>query len=254
MAIDGTVAGEQRRTDLLATLKEVGEVRLQEVADRWDVHPMTIRRDLGALERQGLVRRVRGGAVYVGPEGFDSRRGRSSAGKRSMADKLRALLPERGSLGLDASSTVYEFAASLDAGATSGLTVLTHGVETYMTLRGRGCEALYLTGGLHDSRTGSLVGPLARGFAAEFSLDLCFVSTTALDEGRGSSEPTAEEAEMKRAIASASKTVVLVSDSTKLGRQSIFQSLNWDSVDLLVTELKPADHRLDAYRDLVEIR
>jgi len=43
-------------------------------------------------------------------------------------------------------------------------------------------------------------------------------------------------------------------DASKLGLRALARGLDWQSIDLLITELPAADERLDPYRDLVELR
>ena len=70
MAIEGSLAAEERQEILLSTLREESRVGIEDAAKRLGVHPMTIRRALKTLERSGRARLVRGGAVYVGTAEF----------------------------------------------------------------------------------------------------------------------------------------------------------------------------------------
>ncbi len=84
-----------------------------------------------------------------------------------------------------------------------------------------------------------------------FSLSCCFLSASALDPELGTMEPTVEEVEMKQAMARASQHVVLAVDSTKLSQRSAVRALSLGQIQTVVTELDPADSRLDPYRDRV---
>jgi DeoR family fructose operon transcriptional repressor len=132
--------------------------------------------------------------------------------------------------------------------------VLTNGPETFQALQGTVGVRPMLTGGELEPRTGSLVGPLACRAAGQLAVMTLFASAAALDLTLGATESCIEEAEVKRSMAVAAGQVVLAVDSSKLDGRSIAVSLDWDAVDLLVTELSPRDARLKPYRDLVEIR
>jgi DeoR family fructose operon transcriptional repressor len=212
---------------------------------------MTVRRDLDELEDRGTARRVRGGARAIGPQPFAERRQTAARAKARIAAKLVGLLPATGAVAFDASSTVMRLAASLDA--ARDLTIITNGPDTFAALHGLpGVQAL-LTGGRLDDRTGSLVGPLAYRSASQMAVQTFFASAAALKPESGALEATLEEAEVKRAIAAVADRVVLAVDATKLGARGVAVGLDWERIEVLVTELDPADERLAPYRELAEV-
>ena len=136
-----------------------GRVRVAELADELDVSEMTIRRDLDMLVDEGMAQRVRGGAVAVGPQEFDARFRQHARAKARIAEKLVDMVGTGGAIGIDASSTMQRLAARL--GEVRDLTVLTNGPDTFRALQDHAGVTALLTGGELDTRTGSLVGPLA---------------------------------------------------------------------------------------------
>ena len=250
--LQGSIAVEGRLAWLQDRLASAGTVTIAEAAETLDVSEMTIRRDLVELEERGVARRVRGGAQAVGPQQFAERHQRATRAKSRIAAKLRELLPTAGVVAFDASSTVTRL-ASLLRGARD-LTVLTNGYETFVALQGQPGIEPVLTGGRLDTRTGSLVGPLACRSAAQLSAALFVTSAAAIDPSRGSMEVTLEDAEVKRTFAEHAASVVVAVDWSKAGHSSVALALAWDQIELLVTELDPADRRLDPYRELVEIQ
>ncbi|RIJ76743.1 DeoR/GlpR transcriptional regulator [Nakamurella silvestris] len=252
MAVDGSVAAERRKDDLRRQLTTVGHINLDEAAATFGVHAMTIRRDLQSLESEGVARRVRGGAVYVGPAEFTQRVSRSLTAKRRIADKLIDLVPAGSAIGIDASTTVFQLIPLMSR--VPGLQVITHGLPAFEALNKQPGLRAFLTGGEQDERTGSLVGPIAQKVVAGFSLSVCFLSANSVDPEIGVSDSTMEEVEMKEALAGASARTVLAIDSSKVNTRSLIRSLKLDQIDVLVTELAPSDPRLGAYQDLVEVR
>ena len=224
---------------------------LAAAAERLGVSSMTVRRDLAELEERGVARRVRGGARAIGPQTFAERRSRHARAKARIAAKLAALMPASGAVAFDASSTVMRLAASL-AGARD-LLVLTNGPETFAALQNRPGVTPLLTGGRLDARTGSLVGPLACRSASQLAVERLFASAAAVDRDMGGSETTLEEAEVKRSMAGVAAQVILVADSSKLGKRALAAALDWDRVDVLVTELQPGDARLRPFRGLARL-
>lgn len=241
----------ERREWLRERLDAHGAVGIIDAAAELGVSEMTIRRDLLELEAVGHARRVRGGAVAVGPEQMADRRSHHSKAKSKIADKLQRLVPQSGAIGLDASSTMLRLATAI-TGARD-LMVVTNGPDAFAALQGRGGVRPLLTGGELDARTGSLVGPLAARSATSIVTSRLFISAAALDSELGLTEPTLDEAEVKRAMAASSAEVVVAVDSSKLGTRALAQGVEWDRVSLLVTELAVNDRRLADYRDRVEL-
>lgn len=230
-----------------------GSVRIDELAVALHVSEMTIRRDLDELERQGVARRVRGGAIAIGPERFAERHRHHAKAKAVIAAKLQQLLPDRGTVAFDASTTVHRLATELDG--ARDLFVLTNGIDTFQALDDTPGIDPTLTGGRLEPRTGSLVGPIATRTAGEFFFDVFICSATALDPELGSSEGSLSEADVKRAIAATSSRVVLAADHSKLGTRAQTRMFRLQELDVLVTDLDPDDQRLDAYHEHVrEVR
>jgi DeoR family fructose operon transcriptional repressor len=235
-----------------AKVRTAGRVRVTELAVELDVSEMTIRRDLDLLAEQGVVRRIRGGALAVGPQPFAERYSRHARAKDRIAAKLLELVGDGGAIGIDASSTLQRLAGQLDE--VRELTVVTNGPDTFTALQdARGVTAL-LSGGQRDPRTGSLVGPMATRAAHEVLLRRLFISAAAVHPIHGTSEATLEEAEVKLAFADVAGEVILAVDASKLGQRAPARGLAPERVDVLVTELDPDDARLDPYRERWRLR
>lgn len=242
---------EERLRWLGEQLAAAGSVTVTSAAAALGVSEMTIRRDLRELEQRGTARRVRGGALPIGPQVFAERHRTRPRAKARIARKLLDVVPLEGIVAFDASSTVMRAASSI-VGARD-LLVLTNGPDTFDALHGRPGITPILTGGVLDSRTGSLVGPLACRAAAELAVTRFVTSAAAVDDRLGATEATIEEAEVKRSLASVAGKVVLAVDSSKLGNRATAVALPWDRIDVVVTELDPTDARLAPYRSLAEI-
>lgn len=251
MGVKSTVDLESRRRALAALLSSNGSLHIEDLAGRFRVSTMTIRRDLQAMEDEGLVRRVRGGAVS-GAELFEARERRAGRAKEQIARKLAQLIPSGGfGVCMDASSTISALAGSMPA--AENLSVVTVGIETFLRLTRDHRVHAYVTGGQKDPNAGSLIGPVAAAALKQFSFARAFLSAAAVDPSFGTSEFSAEECEIKRLMAELSDHVVMGVDSQKLGTGAAARCLPWEGIDLMVTELDVADARLDPYRDHVEL-
>ncbi|MBF4573085.1 DeoR/GlpR transcriptional regulator [Herbiconiux sp. VKM Ac-1786] len=246
MALKGTLDGETRRAALLELAEERGGLPLAEAAELWDVHPMTIRRDFELLESAGRVRRVRGGVVPVQADPFAARQAQNVRAKERIAAKILPLLPAGAAVGLDSSTTAFVVAEALPA--EHPLTVVTNGLAAFEALSRKPGVRGYLTGGEREEQNLSLVGALTESAFSAFHFDVAVVSALGLHAGSGTSESTLAQAAVKDALARASATVVLALDASKLESRARVRSLGLDRVDVLVTELDPADARLAPYR------
>lgn len=242
---------EERLEIVRDLINDRGTVRIDELAADFGVSEMTMRRDLDELEALGTARRVRGGAIALGPEHFSQRHRHNARAKTRIAEKLKSILPASGTVALDASTTIYRLAAAIDS--VRDLVIVTNGPDTFGSLAGKPGVTAYLTGGMSDPRTDSLVGPVSARTAESFMYALFVCSGAALDPKLGSSEASIAEAEIKRAFHSASSRVVLAVDRSKLGTRAQVRMFTMGEVDLLVTDLEPGDRRLDEYRDAVEL-
>jgi DeoR family fructose operon transcriptional repressor len=237
----------------LAALREhllnTGVIGITEMAKRLGVSPMTIRRDLGQLETSGVARRVRGGAVaLIGPSHAERHQVRAQA-KARIAAKLAKMLPARGAIALDSSSTILHLVRYLD---DRPLTVVTNGLETQRDLSRRSHARVILTGGEVHPDTGSLVGTVATEICRRLSVRRLFISAAGVDTSLGATERYFEEAEIKRALAENATEVILAADVSKLDAPELAQSVGWDQINFLVTELPPKSIARE-YHELVEV-
>lgn len=236
----------ERQAELRALLLEQGTVAVADLARRWDVSEMTIRRDLAALEAEGAVARIHGGAVAGGRLRFGTRLERDRAGKERAAAKLAAHLPERGCIYLDGSTTIYHLVQALIN--RGPIIAVTNNLDTFQALnRCPGIQAV-LTGGTLNRDTDNLVGVHARAAIEAMSFDAAFFSAYALHPELGPAEPAPEDAEMKRLVSRRAAAIRIAIDHGKLG-QSAAGCWGADPArTLLATDLDPADPRLDPYR------
>lgn len=253
MSTTSSVGGERRRRVLEDLIEQDGSLRLTDAARRLGVSEMTVRRDLADLEVAGVLRRVRGGATRAsGPRPFLDRSLRRRSAKAKIAEKALTELPREGAFAVDASTTAGALAELLADAAD--LIAITNSWENFGALRRAGVREAVLTGGEADGVTGSLVGPVACRAATAMSYEVLFASASGIDAAVGGSDVSLREAQVKSEFARCAERVVLLADSSKLGRRDLARSFKWSEISLLITELDPGDELLEPYRNLVELR
>jgi DeoR family glycerol-3-phosphate regulon repressor len=241
----------RRRAQLLEILERDGVIQLDPAADELGVSVMTVRRDIQQLDAEGVVRRVRGGAVApVRPRAFGERAATRASAKAAIARKAVALVPDDGAAAFDASTTSGALLAMV---RPHRLLVVTNSIDNAAIARARVGVRSVLIGGELEERTGSLVGPTAEQAARGFAVERFFTSASAVDIALGTMEVSLEEAAVKTVLAAAAGATVVLADSSKLGQQALVRALDWSAIDILVTDLDPSDERLDPFRSLVEV-
>lgn len=228
----------ERHQAILEEARGAGRVEVAGLAERLDVTPETIRRDLTALERHGVLRRVHGGAIPVERLGaepaLEVRQGVAVAEKDRIAAAALAELPEGGAVLVDAGTTTVRFAELLPTDRE--LVVVTHALPVALAVAAKPNLTLHLVGGQVRGRTLAAVGGWAERALADVFADVCFLGTNALTAERGLSTPDVAEAAVKRALMRAARRTVVLADHTKLGRDDFAHVADLEGVDTLITD------------------
>ncbi|MGW6132192.1 DeoR/GlpR family DNA-binding transcription regulator [Cellulomonas sp. NPDC055163] len=228
----------ERQQEILARARRDGRAEVKDLADALDVTPETVRRDLTALERRGLLRRVHGGAIPVERLGIEpavaDRESRMAGQKERIAKAALDELPDGGSIILDAGTTTIRLAEMLPT--ERELTVVTHSLPVAMLLAARPNITLHLLGGTVRGRTLAAVGPWAESAMADVYADVAFLGTNGITTERGLTTPDLVEARVKRALVAAARRTVVLTDHTKFGRVDFAQVAPLSAVDTLITD------------------
>lgn len=231
---------EERQDALAALVMRDGRVSVSEAAERFNVTTETVRRDLAVLDRRGLIRRVHGGAVpaealtTVEPD-VPGRRRVAEAEKARIGKAAVELLPGiSGSVLIDAGTTTARLAASIPR--DSKLMVITNDVSVVKKLNSHRDIELHLLGGRMRPTTRATVGPRTVAALGALRVDVSFLGTNALSLEHGLSTPDPDEAAVKTAMIEAGRRVVVLADSSKLGKESMVRFGTLDRIDTLVTD------------------
>lgn len=231
---------EERQQAMAQLVADRGRLSVAVLAERFDVTTETVRRDLTALERIGLVRRVHGGAIPARSlaviESALVERDQSNTGaKDAIARAATALLPPAGgTVVLDAGSTTSRLAAAIPRDLP--LTVFTNSVPIAGRLASMSHVELHLLPGRVRLTTQAAVGADTVAALQELRVDVVFLGTNGLTVGHGLSTPDRDEAATKRAIVRSGRQVVALSDASKVGQDTAVRFAGIDELDVLVTD------------------
>lgn len=228
----------ERHRAIVDQVAAAGRASVVELADALDVTPETIRRDLSILERQGLVRRVHGGAIPVRRLGFeptvDRRSGVLMDEKQRIAAAALDEVPQAGAIIVDAGTSTGQLVNLLDDDRE--LTVVTNSVQHALVLAGRANINLLLVGGRVRGRTLACVDSWATTALKGLCADVAIVGTDGISVERGLTTPDRTEAEIKAAMLAAARRKVVLADHTKFGTDHFASFGSLEDVDVIITD------------------
>ncbi|MGW9304421.1 DeoR/GlpR family DNA-binding transcription regulator [Streptomyces cyaneofuscatus] len=249
MSENQNLLAEQRRALILDEVRRRGGVRVNELTRRLNVSDMTIRRDLDALARQGVIEKVHGGAVPVveastHEPGFEVKSALELSAKEDIARTAAAMAQPGSAIALSGGTTTYALARHLLD--VPDLTVVTNSVrvadvfhDAQRPAAGRGARpgtaTVVLTGGVRTP-SDSLVGPVADRAIDSLHFDLLFLGVHGISAEAGLSTPNLAEAETNRRFVRSARRVVVVADHTKWGTVGLSSFATLDEVDTFVTD------------------
>ncbi len=231
---------EERQQAIATLVTERGRLAVTAVAEQFGVTTETVRRDLALLERAGMLRRVHGGAVPAGAltvveTGLGERHGTRAEAKRSIAAAALELLPRRdGSVILDGGTSTAALAEVLPADRR--LYVATNSVPIAARLSAFPGVTLHVLGGRVRGLTQTAVGDSTVRAMEDLRVDVAFLGANGITPRHGFSTPDEAEAATKRAMARSAQRVVVLADSSKLGREHLVRFASVEDVDVVVTD------------------
>lgn len=228
----------ERRQDILEFVRVRGAASLHDIAEAVSSSEVTVRRDIRTLAQQGLLDRRRGGAVWpsggLSHEQTYQQKSRVAADEKVAIARLAAKLVDEGdAIVLGAGTTTRELSTVLSR--MRDLTVVTNSVLVAQELASSTAEVV-VTGGSLRGSTYSLVGGAAEQSLAKVRVRYAFLSGNGLTAQRGLSTPNMLAAGMDVAIAQCAQEVVVLADCTKVGVDTMFQTVPVESITHLVTD------------------
>jgi DeoR/GlpR family transcriptional regulator of sugar metabolism len=235
-------SSEERQSEILLHIKEKGAATIGEIAGRFAVSEMTVRRVLYKLADAGLVIRTPGGAM-VAPSGsmertFVERSEKMATAKDALARVAASLVREGETVLLDSGTTTRYIARHL--GGRRNLVVVTASLAVLEELAGSPGIQVRLTGGVYRRGSHDLCGGAVEASMESIFADRVFFGAAALSFHKGAMN---FDQEMPRALLDAGKQKILVLDSSKIGIEAVYRLCPIKDCDLVVTDkgVKPAD-------------
>jgi DeoR/GlpR family transcriptional regulator of sugar metabolism len=254
--VAGIVPAHIRRQVIARRVDDEGRISVADLAAQFGVTDVSIRRDLTILEEDGLLRRVHGGAVAAtrehGRNAYALRARLAREEKKRIGAAAAALVNAGDVVAFDSGSTVAQVAAhvSRPLRRPNALTIVTNSLPVLDEVGRWESPHLVCLGGLYLPDHQALVGPQTVSDMRDLSADVAFLGCDGLTAESGLTTPHVLVAEVGAVIASRGRRVVVVADSTKLGRQGFTPIVPLTAVHTLVTDAGADPDQLAQVRDL----
>jgi DeoR/GlpR family transcriptional regulator of sugar metabolism len=239
----------QRREMIVSRLRRTGSARVSEFAELFDVSEMTIRRDLEALDDEGLVVKVHGGATAhfehrADEPGFEAKLLRNPAEKTAIASAAAVLTGAGAAIGITAGTTTVLLAGELVA--VPELTVVTNSIPVadVFHARPRPDRSVILVGG-ERTPSDALVGPVACASLRAVQLDVVFMGVHGIHERAGFTTPNLSEADTNKAFVDSTDELIVMADHTKWGVTGLATIARLDDAAVCITDDGLSEHAAD---------
>jgi DeoR/GlpR family transcriptional regulator of sugar metabolism len=241
---------DERMEEVLRLLETRDSLHVTELSKAFAVSEVTVRNDLSALARQGLVARVRGGVrpLQQGQTelGFDFRLRLEVDRKQAIAKAAAAMVEEGEAVALDSSTTAYYLALELHS--KQELVVVTNGLLIAAALADAPGITVLVTGGMLRLHAMSLVGDLGADVLRATRISKGFLGARGLSLDRGLMDLNPEEVLVKREMAAACERVIGILDGTKWHRTALLPFVAPEQVDAIVTDTGAPVDEVESWR------
>lgn len=228
----------ERQPQIEAIIRRDGEVSVETLAARFDVSTETIRRDLGTLADLGRVEKIHGGARrarLIRESSHDLRETTAIAAKTAIGRRLAQAVQPGETLFIDTGSTTL--AAAEPLAAIPGLTIITNSCRLAERIGRLGSDAsLHLLGGRYGVDNAQTIGNEAIEQLGAFRADRAILTVAALDAETGATDAALDEAQIARAMIRNARTVTVLADSSKFGRQAAYMVCPTQDIDLIISD------------------
>jgi DeoR family transcriptional regulator, carbon catabolite repression regulator len=241
---------EERFNHILKIIKKKGKVFYETLSEDLDISEDTVRRDIESLHNNGLLFKVRGGAISISknPLSFQDRSRYLPKEKELIALKAQQLIRKGQTIFMDGGSTICSIATHLPANASFRLVTNNMALVPIIS-KFRDIELIIL-GGVHDRETVTNTGGQTCYEVNKYIADLYFMGTCALQKDFGISAVFQKDGEVKQTmLRNANKTFALV-NSSSLHTTEHYKVCEMKDISGMITDLATDDNELDDFRHL----
>lgn len=237
----------ERQEEILEILNKNKSATVEELAGELFVSGATIRRDLRAMEKQGLIKRSHGGAMpfksSAEESAFAIREQENITAKKVIANLASKFIKNGDSIFIDSSSTTGTVIPLLNG--FQYLSVTTTGLRNALLLSQTNSVKIYIAGGLVENHSNSITGTDTMDYISRIHADVSLMSCTGLSLNAGFTDASIEQSKLKQQMRKNSDKVIMLCDSNKFGKTFMCKDFDFDDIDYLITDKTPNQEYLD---------
>lgn len=244
-----------RRQMILQELEEKGKVRVIELSQKFNCSEMTIRSDIRALQEQGLLKRVHGGAVKLEDnkqeQNFNYQAEslqRNVDKKIKIAQKAYQFINDCDTIILDDASSTFYLAEYIKTHPQKHLAVVTNSLPIANELSGLDHIDLYMVGGHVSGRLPATMGDAAIESINSFRVDKAFIGVHGINFDAGLTSVATPQMQVKHAILKAADKIFVLADSSKFGGGYLSVICPIDRVNMIITDYEVSKDNIDKAR------
>lgn len=233
----------ERHQQIVDLVNRAKNIRVTDLAEQLEVSESTIRTDLETLDDQGLLVRVRGGAISIensenasSNSPMNERLLKNADQKQSIARWAAGLVEDNDVIMLDASSTVFHIAKFLHD--RRNLTVFTNGIAVAQELAKESTNTVITIGGILRPNGNAITGEIGKQLLQDYHVRTAFVSCGAFTPELGFFEMDMQEAQMKSLMLKPAQRRVAMIDASKIGEVGLTSFATLADFDYFVTDEK----------------
>src|SRR5574341_1280352 len=251
-----TSLADRRRFQILALLDSLRSASSRDLGDRLGISEAKIRKDLGYLEELGLLKRVQDGAVaiphYLLGKEHAAKMSLNREKKERIGQVAAGLIQAGESVILDSGTTPLQVAPPIcsDLRLRGDLTIYTASLPIFHEIGSCPGIRLMLLGGIYLPEHAALIGPQTIRNLQGIQADKLFLGADGITLSKGVTTAGILEADVNQYMLQASKEVIVVADSSKIGTIGLVSLIHLEQVNTLVTDRDAPTDFLDAVRHL----
>ena len=243
---------ESRREQIMELIHSQGRVKVAELSDKYGISEVSIRKDLEALEAQGQLTRIHGGAVgmnklYVNMD-LNERFKTNAAAKKSVAELAARFIDDNDTIMMNAGTTLTYVLRALRG--KKNISIVTNSVQNATEAALFPSFNVILLGGELDSKYQFTYGRDAIHQLENYHATKCILSVDGISAASGLTLYYSNEAELARKMIERSDMSIVVADSSKLGKNVFARITDASETDLLITNKSDNSEELSRLRKL----
>jgi len=241
---------EERFSYILSTLKKKGKAAFDSLSKELKVSEDTVRRDIDLLHNNGLLIKVRGGAISQSknPLSFQDRTEYLSEEKNIVGLKAQQFVKNGQTIFMDGGTTICAIAQNLPV--NSNFRLITNNLALVPIISKYKNIELIILGGFYDRKTEINVGGQACSEVSKYVADLYFMGTCAVQKDFGITAAFQSDGEIKQLMLKNAVKTFALGNRAKLNLTEHYKVCELTDLDGLITDLSADHSELDQFRDL----